>query len=153
MGFDLKAFEKTKFESRTADVPVPELKEFFDEGEPAVWTVRNLTAAELAKVEMSGQNVEKMKAILEGIVSDKPKDIADAIKELAGVSSDLEPEFRKHLTRLELASVNPKITRDIAVKLATVSSSAFYRLIAQIKELSGKGAVMGKLPASTKTKK
>jgi hypothetical protein len=153
MAFDLKAFEKTKFESRTADVPVPELKDFFDEEEEAVWTVRNLTASEIAKVEMSGQNVEKMKAILEGITSDKPADIANSIKELAGVSNDLEPEFRKHLTRLELASVNPKITRQIAVKLADVSGSAFYRIIAQIKELSGKGAVMGKLQASTKTPK
>lgn len=153
MGFDVKAFEKVKVEHRTEDVKVPELKDFFGEGEDPVWTVRNLTAAEIAKVELTGQNTEKMRAILEGITSDKPKEIADAIKGLAGVSDDLEPEFRKHLTRLEIASVNPKINRQVAVKLAEVSSTAFYRIIASIKDLSGKGAVMGKLQASTKTQK
>jgi len=153
MAFDLKAFEKTKFDQRTADVPVPELKEFFGPDDKPVWTVRNLTAAEIAKVEMSAANIDRMKAILEGIVSDKPQEIADSIKNLMGVSSELEPVYRKHLTKLELASVDPKITRQIAVKLADVSTVAFYRIISKIDELSGKGAIMGKLAASTKATK
>ena len=153
MPFDLKAFDKTQFNQRTADVPVPELKDFFGDDEAPVWKVRYLTAPEIAKVEMSGQTAEKMLAVIEGITSDKPKDIADAVKGIVGIADDLDPEFRKHLTRLEVGSVEPKIIRQTAVKLANVSPTAFYRIIAKIKELSGQGAEMGKLQASGNAKK
>jgi len=150
MTFDLKAFDKTEFNVRTAEVKVPELKDFFDADEKPVWVVRNLTAPELAKAEMSVQNANKLRAVIDGITSDKPKDIADAVKGILGGGDDLEPEFRKQLTKVELASVEPKITRQIAVKLADVSPNAFYRIVAKINDLSGKGAEMGKLQTSSK---
>ncbi len=153
MAFDAKAFEKAEFKERIAEVPVPDLACFFDDGEVAVWKVRNMTAPELAKVEMSAKTEERLKKVLEGMLSTSAKDQAEAVKIAIGISDELEPEFIKQLTKLVLASVEPKITRQIAVKLANISPNTFYALIAKINELSGKGAEMGKLQASTKTKK
>lgn len=153
MGFDLKAFEKVEFTARVEEIKVPELAVFFGDGEPAVWKVRNLTAPELAKAEMSAKTEERLKKVLEGMLSTSAKDQAEAVKIAIGISEELEPEFIKQLTKLVLASVEPKITRQVAVKLANVSPNTFYALIAKINELSGKGAEMGKLQASTKIKK
>lgn len=153
MTFDLKAFEKAEFKERIAEVAVPDLACFFSEGEPALWKVRNLTAPELAKAEMSAKTEERLKKVLEGMLSTSAKDQAEAVKIAIGISDEPEPEFIKQLTKLVLASVEPKITRQIAVKLANVSPNTFYTLVAKINELSGKGAEPGKLQASTKTKK
>ncbi|MGB5217111.1 MAG: hypothetical protein WBN66_02315 [Smithella sp.] len=153
MAFDLKAFEKAEFKERVAEVSVPDLACFFGDGEPAVWKVRNLTAPELAKAEMSAKTEERLKKVMEGMLSTSAKDQAEAAKIAIGISDELEPEFIKQLTKLVLASVEPKITRQIAVKLANVAPNTFYTLVAKINELSGKGADLGKLPASTKTKK
>jgi len=153
MSFDLKAFDKARFEPRTADVSVPELKEFFGEGDEPIWTVRNMTGPEMAKSEMAGREADRLKAVIEGITSNNTKDIADAVKGLVGGGDDMEPEFRKQLAKIVVASVDPKITKQQAVKLADVSPSAFYRIVAKINDLSGKGAELGKLKASTETKK
>ena len=153
MGFDLKAFDKAKFEPRTAEVPVPELKEFFGADEPAVWVVRNLTGPEMAKCELADKAADRLKAVIEGITSDKPKEIADAVKDLVGGGDEMEPEFRKQLAKAVAGSMEPTITKQQAVKLANVSPSAFYRIVAKINELSGKGAELGKHKASTETKK
>lgn len=153
MGFDLKAFDKAKFEPRTAEVPVPELKDFFGENEKPIWIVRNLTGPEMAKCELADKAADRLKAVIEGITSDKPKEIAAAVNDLVGGGDDVEPEFRKQLAKAVVGSVEPAITKQQAVKLANVSPSAFYRIVAKINELSGKGAELGKLKASTEAKR
>jgi len=47
-GFDIDKFMAADFKDRTADIAVPSLKKFFPEGVKPVWTVKCLTANEIA---------------------------------------------------------------------------------------------------------
>ena len=49
MPFDIKRFEKVKFDDRTEAVSVPDLKEWFGEGEAPEIIVRGLTGPEIAR--------------------------------------------------------------------------------------------------------
>ena len=64
--FDSKKFLKTKFTPRTADVPVPDLREFFSDGTPAVWKVRGLTGHELGRAAEAAERNKSVLAIIEG---------------------------------------------------------------------------------------
>ena len=48
MAFNADKFTNTKYKDRVEEVKVPELKNFFDEGEEPVWVVRALPATQVA---------------------------------------------------------------------------------------------------------
>jgi len=153
MGFDLKAFEKTQFDRRTADVEVPELAVFFEKDEKPVFTVQNLEAPEIAKVEVSGQTNDKMAGLIQHLFAGSEAEKIDALQELMGIHKDLEPAYIQCLTRVELGLSRPKLNRQAVIRLGKLSQDAFYRINRKIKELSGQGSELGKLQASTKTQK
>lgn len=62
--FNAKAFTKTKMEQRTAVVPVPELAQWFANGETAEFTVRGLTGAELSVCESAKIRQEKWETLI-----------------------------------------------------------------------------------------
>jgi len=153
MGFDLKAFEKTQYTRRTVKVEVPELAAFFDKDEKPVFVVQNLEAAEIAKVEVSGQSNEKMVELVKHLFAGTDPEKIDAIKEIAGLHADLEPAYIQCLTRVEMGVIEPKFNRQNVVKIAAISQDAFYRLNRKIKELSGQGSELGKLQTSSSKSK
>lgn len=151
MSFDSKKFLKTKFTPRTADVPVPEMREFFPEGTDPVWKVRGLTGQELGRAAEAADRNKNMVAILEGLVSDSTKDKAQAIKDLLGIGGVAAPDIAKRLEHFYIGSVDPPCALDLAVRVCEVYPIEFFQITNKIVELTGRGQMPGKQPPSGAT--
>jgi hypothetical protein len=151
MPFDAKKFNKTKFTHRTEDVPVPDLKEFFPEGEPAVWKVRGLTGQELGRANEAADRNKSIAAILAGLTSGAEKEITEAVKDLVGVGGQTPADISKRLEHLCLGSVEPVCTHELAVRLCETFPVEFFQITNAIVRLTGQGQMPGKVQPSGKT--
>jgi len=148
MSFDAKKFLKTKWQPRTEDFPVPDLKAFFPDGAKAVWKVRGLTGQELGRAAEAAERNKNIAALIEGLTAEAAKDKAQAVKELLGVGGNAPADIAKRIEHLVLGSVDPPCTPDLSVRLCEVFPVEFYQLTNKIMELSGKGQLPGKQPPS-----
>jgi hypothetical protein len=148
MSFSTKKFLKTKFTPRQEQVPVPDLKEFFTEGEKPVWTVRGLTGQELGRANEAVEKNKNVAAILEGLVSAETKEKAQAIKDLLGVGGGVTQDIAKRLELLVTGSVDPPCTQDLAVRICEVFPIEFFQITNAITKLTGQGQMPGKQPPS-----
>lgn len=139
MGFDLKKFEAEQYKHRERIVPVPALSAFFEDGEKAEWTVRGLTAIEIAQVRESKKKAQNIEGIIERLASNAPSEKIEAVLDAMGINSDTPDDYVQRISMLEIASVNPKIKRAHSVRLADVSAMDFYRLTDEIMNLTGAG--------------
>lgn len=140
MAFDSTKFLNTEYRDRTEDVPVPELKKYFDDDETPVWTVRCLTASEIGRANDEVSMNADVAAIVSKLASSMAKDKADAINEMICLDPDKVPnDIVKRISQLMSGSVNPKCSREFAVKIGQDHGVTFYKLTNRILELSGKG--------------
>ena len=150
---DTAKFLKQKFTARTEDVPVPELADFFGEEAP-VWTIRGLTATELAKCKAAFDRTETARAIIDAMSTDGEK--SEGIKQALGLmDKDVPHDISRRIETLAIGSVSPEIgesNRDVAVKLSEVHPVTFYNLTNKIDGLTGQGYEPGKPKASGKNK-
>lgn len=144
MGFDAKKFSKTKFSPRTEDVPVPDLKEFFAEGEAPVWKIRGLTGQELGQANEAADRNKNMIAILAGLASRSEKEVTNSVKELLGVGGNTPDDVAKRIEHLVLGSVDPVCTQELAVRLCTVFPIEFFQITNKIYQITGQGQMPGK---------
>ncbi len=144
MTFDKKKFMKTSFEPRTQKVPVPDLKEFFDDDAELFWVVRNLSGHELGKINEAEQRNKAISAILDGIISVDAKDKVDAIKASIGLGDNTPSDIARRLEMLTIGSVDPVIDHEMAVKVCTYYPIEFYQLTNAITQLTGQGAQVKK---------
>ena len=126
MAMDLNAFLAAALAPREQAVEVPELAAWFAEGEPAVWTVRGLSAAELGRAkEACARGLDNIRALVEAMAGDGNGDKAASIRRAFGLSTDDVPEdVSRRIEMLAAASVSPAIgpeNRDVIVKLAESS--------------------------------
>lgn len=151
---DLNRFANATFVQREASIPVPELAEWFAEGEEQVWVVRGLTAAELGRAQQSASTREATLAALVNAMAGEG-DKASEIRKAMGLSDENVPEdVSRRIEMLVAGSVNPKLSqdqRDVAVKLAEAYPTTFYALTNKITNLTGQGAEPGKRKPSGKT--
>lgn len=150
-GFNSKLFLKTKFTPREADVPVPEMRDFFPEGAAAVWRVRGLTGQELGMAAEAGDRNKSIAAILEGLTASSGKDKAEAVKELLGIGGTTPADVSKRFEHMILGSVDPKVTLDIVVRICEVFPIEFFQITNKIIELTGRGQEPGKPKPSGRT--
>ena len=155
MTFDVKAFMETNFIPREAEVEIvePELKNFFNSEDKQVWFVKGLTGPQLGRAEAIAVASEDLKKMIEGLLSRRSKDKAEAIQKLAGLSEDLPVDIAKRIEHLVMGSVVPEVDHQLAVKLCDTFPVEFYLVTTKIAEISGKGHVPGKAKPSGKTKK
>jgi len=145
---DLDKFATAQLSSRTAEVQVPELAEFFAEGEAPVWTVRNLTAAEFGRCMEAGseRTKENVRALIAAFAGEGDK--TEAVQRVAGIAPDEVPEdIARRLSELTIGSVNPALgegKRDLAIRLADKFPNVFFRLTKKIRDLTDQGAELGK---------
>lgn len=151
MAFDIAKFSTTKFEARTAVVPVPEWAEYFAEGDKLEWKVRNLSGKELAKADVARENATKYRATIEGLFSESEAKIRKAVKQM--YDPNVTPEMAKAIAIFRMGSVEPEVEQAVAVRICDHFPKQFYRIVAKINELSGKGSMPGKLKPSGKKKK
>ena len=142
MGFDINKFENTSFKERTAEIKVPELKNFFGEDEPTVWIVRGVNAEELARVNEAVAANKDMASIISAISSNISKDKVDGIKNLMGLQGDSVPaDIVRRIAMITAGSVSPVLPQDLVVKLGNSLPTTFYKISNKIIELTGMGQV------------
>lgn len=143
MGFDVKKIKNTDFSARTAGVPVPELKDFFDDGEKPVWTVRNLTGVEVGMVNEVGEKYKRLDAAAKAF-NGTHKEKIEAFKALFGVSQEMPQETAKQTEILTIASVEPVCDIELACLIRDKFPVVFATITRKVYELTGLGAVPGK---------
>src|SRR6056297_4315121 len=153
MGFDIKAFQKTKFEDRTAKVQVPDLKDWFAEGDEPVFIVRGLTAEELARCNEAVQKNKNISFVVEALHSSNQHKKVQAMREVLGVSESVPDDLAKRLEQFTLGTVDPDLDHEMAVKFAENYPVEFYQATNKIMELTGQGRQIKKKPSSKQTQK
>jgi len=147
-GFDTQAFMRAQFQPRTAEVRMEQLQSFFGEDEP-VWTVRGMTASEMARSLEAASKHKTLDAVVQALSSNKAK--IDELRAAIGISDDVPGEVVKRLEQLTICAVSPSIDLPCAVKLAEAFPIEFYMLTNKIVELTGLGMDVKKPTASGET--
>lgn len=151
---DLQRFLNESFSHREETVQVPELQEWFGE-EKAEWTVRSLTASELAVAKNASERGDNIKALVEAMAGKGDK--ASALRKTLGIDdSEVPADISRRIELLSAGSVSPSLgqdNRDVAVKLAEHYPTIFYNLTTLILSLTGKGSEVGKPKPSGKAEK
>lgn len=144
MTFNTTKFNTTQFKDRTFDVPVPELKSFFEEGDKPIWTVKCLGANEIAIANKAMQSNKDLKEIVAALVSNNSTEKIEAIQEAMGLQAGAVPEdIVRRISMLVSGSLEPKCDQEAAVRISTAYSTVFYRLTNKILSLTGEGMEVG----------
>ena len=155
--FDQNGFMTAEFQPRTEAVPVPALKDFFEDGENAEIVVRGMTAVEIAKSNEAEKRNTFMTSMAKAMVApgDNDKARVDQIRAAIGLTDDVPGELAKRIEMLTMCSVEPALEQNVVVKFAEKYPVEFYSLTNKITELTGKGAVVvaGKSTPSGQTEK
>lgn len=152
MSFNQSKFASAKFTPRTAKVLVTALKDWFEEMDELVFTVRGMTASELAKANEAGDNSGKLQAVVEALTTNNKAKQKTAFQDVFGFGSDTPAEVQKRIMMLTICSVEPELDQGTVVKLAEVAPIEFYMLTNEITKLTGQGSsVEGKSQPSGKT--
>lgn len=142
MSFDLERFRAAQLGPREASVAVPDLAHWFD-GDP-VWRVRGLTGEEIARSNEASQRHETIASAVEALAAASGGDKAGALSELIGYSGNVPADLAKRFDHLVFGSVEPRIDREIAVRLFRDYPVVAYQLTNRILELTGLGPDLGK---------
>ena len=153
MPFDVKKFEKAKFEDRTKSVSVPDLAEWFDEGEAPEIVVRGLTGAEIALTHEAAARNKNIQGLMEAIASSDSSEKIDAIKSSLGIDSDSPEELARRVEQLRLGAVDPEFDQMQAAKFFECYPVEAYQLTNEINRLTGKGRLPGESKPSGKKQK
>lgn len=151
---DIQKFLNAALQPRQQELAVPELQDWFPKGGKAEWTVRGLTAAELARANLAAESgLDNVRAMVAAMAGDGDK--AGAIRKAMGLASeDVPGDISRRIEMLAAGSVAPQLgadNRDVAVKLAENFPTVFYQLSNAILSLTGQGAEPGKPKRSGKT--
>ena len=151
MSEQLQKFLQAAMQAREAQIKVspPDACKWFGK----TWTVRGLTAAELARAREAGERHESVKSLVQAMAGDGDK--AKAIRDAMGLSDEQIPaDISRRIEMLTYGSVEPKLgqdLREVAVKVAESYPTLFYELTNRILELTGSGSEPGKRQRSTRT--
>lgn len=154
MGFDLNRFTSAGLTLRTAEVKTPMLKDFFGEGEEAVFKVRGLTGEEWYAMRQAIADRRDTKALAEKILSGAGEAIAQAIGD---IYADVPEELARRINLVVAGCVEPKLDLPAAVKLFKFYAPQAHLISEEIFRLSGEGATLGEskgcgeIPASATT--
>ena len=149
-GFDLERFRAASLAPREARVPVPDLAHWFADGEEAVWAVRGLTGEEIARSnEASQRSALVANAVAALAAAASKEDQVEGLKTLIGYGDETPADLARRFDHLVFGSVEPKVDREIVVRLFQSYPTVGYTLTNKILELTGLGPDLGKLAPST----
>lgn len=150
--FDATRFNATPATLRTADYEIKALAGFFEEDQPPIFRVRQLTGEELAACQEAAKVNRDTAELITGLMADDPKEKVEAVLTAMGRSQTKVPdEHAKRLEMLVLGSVEPKLDRSTVINLATRFPVDFMILTNMISGLSGQGAILGESSGSGAT--
>lgn len=147
--FDTKKFMTTHFLPREEDVPVPDMKDFFEEGKEPVWRVRGLTGQELGVAnETVERNRRPLAEVLEKMVASLSVKDVEAAAEKVKDPDRITDEIAKRLEMFVIGSVSPKASMELAIKVCKVNGVEFFEITNVINRLTGLGQEAKKKPES-----
>ena len=146
MAFDKSRFLAQRMVPREDFVKVPDLAEFFDNGDDPLWKVRGLTGQELGKAQVATDKNKDIRAILEGLSSKNSKRITASIKGL--VDPDTPVDVAKRIAMFSMGSVDPPGSEELAIKVCREFPVDFFTITTKILELTGRGHTAGELKPS-----
>ena len=141
MPFDTKAFGKTQFQPREAELTLPALAAFFPEGEPPVFRVRGLNAVEIHQAKEDGLSGKLLMEVIGKLAAGSDREKAQAVLDSLGLRQDDPPKLAQMYNHLEIALVEPRLERSAIVKLGVAFPIELQMINNKIMELTGKGAV------------
>lgn len=148
MSFNTHGFMSQALVPRTATVAVPGLRAWYDgldDADVPYWTVRGLSASELAVAAEAAANQHNMAQAVEAIISGAGAEQVDGIKQALGLKKDGTPQDTvKRLEMLVAGSVEPEVNLQLAVKLAAHYPIEFLMITGKIVALTGQGSEPGK---------
>lgn len=155
MGFDLQQFRKTKLAQPEGSLTLSELSSFND-GEPAVVTVRQLDSNELHHADNVVAKRKSIKAIIEQLSGGSDKEKAQAVFEAMGYGDDddISDQLIKKIEHVRMALVSPEMDEADIVKLAKYYPVPFQLIHNKVMELTGQGgieATVKRQPSGDKT--
>ena len=155
MKFNTSRYLSTKYQPRTAEVEVPELREMFDDledGEKPVFIVRSLTRTDFIKMQDVINRNSNIAAVIEAIGSGGSSEpLLEQLKANLGVGDDVPEGAARELVMLEAGMQDPEFTTELAVKLYETHAMVVTRLINEISRLTNAGWEPGKPSGSTGT--
>lgn len=147
--FDVKGFMATQFVPREEDVPVPDMVEFFSEGEKPVWRVRGLTGQELFFAIEAAERNRKIKAVLKGLTSGVMAELTSAVQQVVGDREEVPDALAKKLEMFATGSVAPEADIELAIKICRTHPVEFTTIATTIEGLTGMGHETKKKPPSS----
>ena len=145
MPFDARAFAKAQFEPRIGDVIIPELRDWFG-GEEPIFRVRGLSGIELAQALEAAQTSQSRAELAEALLDGTDGAKVDAVKEAFGLGKGVPDELIRYHELVIRGTVEPKLTRDVSVKLAERFPIDHKQLALKILALTGQGQAVKKKP-------
>lgn len=146
MGFDLDKFMGTTLLARTKEIRVDSMAEFFDG--PAVLTVRGLTATEIALANEEKEKYARLDTLAKAIAAKNVEEVRAAL----GLGDDLPGDVARRIEVMIHGVVEPKIARDVAIKIGDAFPVDFYAITNEILALSGQGKSTEKpMPSGSET--
>jgi len=146
MPFDARAFAKAQFEPRLVVVIIPELCDWFG-GEDPMFRVRGLSGIELAQALEAAQTTQSRAELAEALLDGTDGAKVDAVKEAFGLGKGVPDELIRYHELVIRGSVEPKLTRDVSVKLAERFPVDHKQLALKILSLTGQGHAVKKKPS------
>lgn len=148
MGFDAQAFQREEFEPREEAVRVDGLSAWFGEDEEPEWRVRGLSHQELSHAEEAATRRQDVAAVVDALSGNSQKK-AEAILELLGMDEAVPKDTAKRMEMLRMASIEPEVDLDVAIKMSKVKPIEFTLITNKILELTGKGYAAVKKPEAS----
>ena len=149
MEFDRSGFLKTKFQRRTKEVEVPELKDerWWIAGDSAlqedsalpVFTCQGLEGIELAQVREGATQDQTINAVLTALTEKGNKLLISELRERFGTEPKTPSEAIQIRKTLELGLVQPHCDRELAVEIYRRFPIVAHRLWQVIQQLTDKG--------------
>ena len=147
MPFDARAFTKAQFEPRLGDVIIPELRDWFG-GDKPVFRVRGLSGIELAQALEAAQTSQSRAELAEALLDGTDGAKVDAVKEAFGLGKGVPDELIRYHELVIRGTVEPKLTREVSVKLAERFPIDHKQLALKILALTGQGQAVKKKPSA-----
>ncbi len=150
-GFDSAKFERQEFHHRTEELELDVMAPFFPEGERPIFKIRSLSSDEVARTNDVIKTAKLAEGMLEALLTNNKADIAKELRNQLGYGKDVNADVQKRIEVIIYGTVEPKLPRELIVKMAENLPKAFFKMSNGITELTGLGNELGKQPPSGET--
>jgi len=149
MGFDIQKFKAADIGRAEAELAVPELAEWFDEGEDAVFRLRSLTASELYRAADAVSSYEAKSAFLHRLAKGTAKEKAEAAAQILGIGDSESSEYVRRIVYLQHGCESPELDEEAIKRIAKYYPATFIAVAMKIEALSNQGGASKKKPKSS----